>query len=78
MLLGRIGERLLIIADHESRDRDPEAHLAKLRQVSENITLWHEAHRDEIDANLEHFLLGASFQKALEYLSTGNRSPCGS
>ncbi len=70
-------ERLAIIADHESRDRDPEAHLTKLVQVSEKITHWHETHRHEIDANLEHFLSGASFQKALEYLNTGTRRPCG-
>lgn len=70
-------ERLAIIADHESRDRDPDAHLARLVQVSEKITTWHEAHRHEIDANLEHFLSGASFQKALDYLSTGTRKPCG-
>ena len=70
-------ERLVIIADHESRDRDPETHLAKLMEVSEKITDWHEAHRDEIDGNLEHFLSGASFQKALEYLNTGTRRPCG-
>lgn len=70
-------ERLVIIADHGSRDRDPEAHLTKLMQVSEKITNWHEAHRGEIDGNLEHFLSGASFQKALEYLNTGTRAPCG-
>ena len=70
-------ERLAIIADHDSRDRDPDAHLAKLMQVSEKITDWHDAHRNEIDGNLEHFLSGASFQKALEYLNTGTRRPCG-
>ncbi|MDP0491394.1 MAG: hypothetical protein Q7Q71_10125 [Verrucomicrobiota bacterium JB023] len=71
-------KRLAIIADHESRDRDPEAHLAKLLAVSDEITAWHEAHRDQIDANLEHFLSGASFQKALDYLQSGVRRPCGS
>jgi len=71
-------KRLAVIADHESRDRDPEAHLEKLTQVSNQITAWHEAHRNEIDANLEHFLSGASFHKALEYLNTGVRRPCGS
>lgn len=70
--------RLAIIADHESRDRDPDAHLAKLVAVSDEITAWHQAHRHEIDGNLEHFLAGASFQKALDYLQTGMRRPCGS
>lgn len=49
-------ERLVIIADHESRHRDPETHLAKLVQVSEKITTCHQAHRHEIDAKLEHYL----------------------
>ena len=77
-LIQILEKRLMIIADHESRDRDPEAHLAKLIQVSDEITAWHETHRHEIDANLEHFLSGASFQKALDYLNTGVRRPCGS
>lgn len=71
-------KRLKVIADHESRDRNPDAHLEKLIAVSNEITAWHEAHRNEIDANLEHFLSGASFQKALDYLDTGVRRPCGS
>ena len=71
-------KRLEVIADHESRDRDPEAHLERLKTVSDEITAWHEAHRHEIDRNLEHFLSGASFQKALLYLQTGERRPCGS
>ena len=73
-----IEKRLEVIADHESRDRDPEAHLAKLVEVSDAITTWHQEHRHEIDGNLEHFLSGASFQKALDYLQTGVRRPCGS
>lgn len=71
-------KRLLIIADHESRDQDPDAHLEKLKNVSDEISAWHKSHCHEIDRNLEHFLSGASFQKALEYLSTGERRPCGS
>ena len=71
-------KRLEVIADHDSRDRDPVAHLAALTEVSEAITTWHQEHRHEIDANLEHFLSGASFQKALDYLQTGIRKPCGS
>ena len=69
-------KRLEVIADHASRDRDPVAHLAALTEVSEAITTWHQEHRHEIDANLE--LSGASFQKALDYLQTGIRKPCGS
>lgn len=77
-LIQILEKRLEVIADHESRDRDPVIHLEKLTQVSNEITAWHEAHRAEIDPNLEHFLSGASFQKALDYLNTGVRRPCGS
>ena len=69
--------RIAVIADHEFRDRDPEAHLEALKSVSEAISAWHETHRDEIDGNLEHFLAGASYQKALLYLEAGTRRPCG-
>ncbi len=69
--------RITVIADHEFRDRDPEAHLETLKRVSGAIVSWHEAHRGEIDGNLDHFLTGASYQKALLYLETGTRRPCG-
>ncbi|MDC0087945.1 hypothetical protein OAI07_00220 [Akkermansiaceae bacterium] len=69
--------RIAVIADHEFRDRDPEAHLEALKNASEVISTWHQAHRSEIDGNLDHFLTGASYQKALLYLSTGTRRPCG-
>ncbi len=69
--------RIAVIADHKFRDRYPAAHLAALKNVSEAISSWHETHRNEIDGNLEHFLAGASYQKALLYLETGTRRPCG-
>jgi hypothetical protein len=69
--------RTAVIADHGFRDRNPESHLEALKRVSEAIVSWHEAHRSEIDVNLDHFLTGASYQKALLYLETGTRRPCG-
>lgn len=69
--------RIAVIADHGFRDRDPEAHLDALRNVSEAIDEWYRSHRSEIDGNLNHFLAGASYQKALVYLQTGTRNPCG-
>ena len=76
-LVKLLEDRVEAIADHEFRDRDPEAHLEALKKVSEAIVSWHEAHRSEIDGNLDHFLTGASYQKALLYLETGTRRPCG-
>ena len=69
--------RIAVIADHGFRDQDPEAHLEALKRVSGEIVSWHEAHREEIDQNLDHFLTGASYQKALLYLKTGTRRRCG-
>ena len=69
--------RIAVIADHDFRDRDPEGHLEALKNVSGAIVSWHEEHRNEIDRNLDHFLTGASYQKALLYLETGTRRPCG-
>ena len=69
--------RITVIADHGFRDRDPKAHLEALKCVSEAIISWHEAHRRVIDGNLDDFLNGASYQKALLYLETGTRRPCG-
>ena len=76
-LVKLLEDRVEVIADHEFRDRDPEAHLEALKKVSEAIVSWHVAHRSEIDGNLDHFLTGASYQKALLYLETGTRRPCG-
>ena len=76
-LVKLLEDRVEVIADHEFRDRDPEAHLEALKKVSEAIVSWHEAHRSEIDGNLDHFLTGASYQKALLYLETGTRRRCG-
>lgn len=69
--------RITVIVDHGFRDRDPKAHLEALKCVSEAIISWHEAHRSVIDGTLDHFLNGASYQKALLYLKTGMPRPCG-
>ena len=69
--------RLAVIADQQFRDRDPDAHLEALKDVSGAIVSWHQANRNKIDGNLDHFLTGASYQKALLYLETGNRRRCG-
>lgn len=59
-----------IISDHEFRDRDTLGHLEALKEVSEAITTWHQAHKAEIPARLDHFLSNASFDKALVYLES--------
>ena len=65
-----LSRRLAIIADHEWRDRDPAAQLEALKQVSADINSWHAAHRGTLPARLEHFLQGASYSKALDFLQS--------
>lgn len=61
--------RVEIIADRAFYDRDPAAHLAALREVSEAIDTYASTHHREFDPKLRHYLSQASYQKALEHLS---------
>ncbi len=54
-------ERLAIIHDEASR-RDEEAHIARLRVISEKID------KRPIDPRLSHYLQRRSYDKALEFL----------
>jgi hypothetical protein len=60
-------ERLAIIGDDSSR-RDPEAHTARLRAISEKIEKLEAALPKPIDPQLAHFLQRRSYDKALELL----------
>ena len=60
-------ERLAIIRDEESR-RNPDAHMARLRAVSEKIDQLQAALPQPIDARLAHYLQRRSYDKALEML----------
>ena len=68
-------KRLSVIADHAFRDRDPEAHLAALQEVSMAIMNLHQklAEESPLPPRLEHFLANCSYDKALDFLenSTG-------
>lgn len=68
-LAALLRRRESVITDHAWRDRDPAAHLDALKQVSEEITAWAEAHHDRIDPRLRHYLANASFAKALAHLA---------
>ncbi len=61
-------KRLAVIGDHALRERDAGEHLAQLRGASEALDGFFHAHRAELPARLCHFLLQASYQKALEYV----------
>lgn len=62
-------ERLALIGDENSR-RDPEAHTARLRAISEKIERLEAALPKPIDPQLAHFLHRKSYDKALEFLET--------
>jgi len=60
-------ERLAIIQDDESRG-NADAHIARLRAVSEKIEELQAALPQPIDARLAHYLQRHSYDKALEFL----------
>jgi hypothetical protein len=66
-LAAALRERLTIIGDENSR-RNPEAHTARLREVSEKIEKLEAALPKPIDPQLAHFLQRKSYDKALELL----------
>lgn len=66
-LAAALRERLAIIGDETSR-RDPEKHMARLRENSEKIDNLAAALPKPIDPQLAHFLQRKSYDKALEFL----------
>ena len=68
-LAAALRERLETIRDENSR-RDPEAHTARLRAISEKIERLEDALPKPIDPRLAHFLQRKSYDKALELLET--------
>lgn len=64
-------ERRRLIADHEWRDREPEAHLAALGEVSGRISALTERLGPVAPPRLRHFLDNCSYDKALALLAEG-------
>ena len=60
-------ERIAIIHDDESR-RNVDAHMARLRAVSEKIDRLQESLPPSTDPRLKHYLDRKSYDRALEYL----------
>jgi hypothetical protein len=60
-------ERIAIVHDDESR-RNVDAHMARLRAVSEKIDRLQESLPPSTDPRLKHYLDRKSYDKALEYL----------
>jgi len=70
-LAAALRERVAIIREENSR-RDPEAHVARLRAVSEKINNLASALPKPIDPQLAHFLQRKSYDKALELLDASS------
>ena len=68
-------ERVAIIHDEASR-RDEEAHIARLRVISEKIDKLQATLPRPIDPRLSHYLQRRSYDKALEFLE-GRATPPG-
>ena len=73
-LASALRERLAIIADAESR-KNIEAHMERLRAVSEKIDALIRALPQYIDPQLRHFLTRRSYDKALEMLERPDQPP---
>ena len=62
-------DRLAIIHDKQSR-RDPDAHMARLRTISEKIDKLQAALPQRVDPRLTHYLQRRSYEKALEFIES--------
>ena len=60
-------ERVAIIHDEASR-RDEEAHIARLRVISEKIDRLQSSLPRPVDPRLAHYIQRRSYDKALEFL----------
>jgi len=67
-------KRIEIIADHEFRDNDPDAHLRALKEISESIEGYHHELQGKNFPQLEHFLDNRSYNKALKFLEKIQRN----
>ena len=67
-LAALLRRRLEVIADHNWRDSDPDAHFEALKSVSLEIGELHQSISGQLPARLNHFLGQCSFDKALTYI----------
>jgi hypothetical protein len=61
-------ERLAVIGDRALRERDPSAHLERLKSASERIVALQSALPGPTDPRLAHYLERCSYEKALAIL----------
>lgn len=64
-----VKERLDVVSDHALRERDPEAHLEKLKGAAAHLSALTANLPANADPQLRHFLERQSYVKALDWLS---------
>ena len=67
-LADALRERLAVIGDRELRERDPAAHLEKLKSASDRIAHLQSQLPPDTHPQLRHFLERCSYDKALAML----------
>lgn len=67
-LAAALRERLEVIADGDLRQRDPAAHLERLKVASEKIIALQEQLPAEAHPQLAHYLQRCSYDKALAFV----------
>jgi hypothetical protein len=68
VLADALRDRLNVIADHQLRDQNPDAHLTRLKQASEQIEELRKQLPPDADPMLNHYLSRMSLSKALEFV----------
>jgi peptidoglycan/xylan/chitin deacetylase (PgdA/CDA1 family) len=68
VLAEALQERLAVIADHGLREKNPDAHLQRLKQASERIEQLRNRLPPDADPMLVHYLGRMSLSKALEFV----------
>jgi hypothetical protein len=68
VLAEALRDRLEVIADHQLRDQNPDAHLTRLKQASQRIEELRTKLPADADPMLAHYLGRMSLSKALEFV----------
>lgn len=71
-LADALRERLAVIADRASYERDAQAHLARLQAVSERIVALQGQLPAPLDPQFRHYLERCSYDKALAWLEANS------
>ena len=70
LLAEALRERLEVIADREAYQRDPAAHLERLKVASDKVTASQQQLPERVPPQLSHYLARCSYDKALAFIET--------